>query len=114
MSGRFLMWLLTSFVGTLLLSTYLGLKGAVILVAVLLFALILVLFFHVPLKSTVIACLISSILGVGLFASAEIPAARIEASLLNQECAVSGTVVAEGKNSAKTLDRYKVRLHTVK
>ncbi len=113
MAGRFLMWVLTSFVGALLFSTFLGLRGALILAVILLVAFVPFLFIKFSLRLTVIACLLAGILGVGLFASAEIPALKIQRLLVNQVCSVSGTVVDAGKNSSETLASYKIRLESI-
>ena len=113
MAKRFLMWLLATFVVTLFLCTFLSLKTALILAMICIIVLIPVAFLKFSLKPTVIGCLISAIASVALFVGTALPILRAETALLDQECSIEGMVIELGRNAAKNLDRYQIRLTEV-
>ncbi len=112
-SGRYLMWVLGTFTVTLFLCTHIGLEVAVYFAIFCVIAILPIAITRFSLKATVISCLISAVLSVGLFVFSTIPVHRQENQLINQEVEVEGTVMDIGSNSAKTLERYQIKLSSV-
>ncbi len=113
MAKRFLMWLFITFIGTLLLCTFVGIEAAICLAGLCLIALLPSSLFRYRYRITTVGCLIFAVLAVGLYVWSFLPASRLEQQLLGQECKITGTVVEVDQNSAKTLDRITVRLTAV-
>lgn len=113
MTGRYLMWVLGTFTVTLFLCTHIGLNAAVYLALFCLLSILPIIFIPVPLKATVISCLVSAILSVGLFAFSTVPVHQLESILIDQDAKIEGMVVNVGSNSAKTLARYRIKLSSV-